>query len=71
VSPNRPLYNYNWDYRHLFNKNGELLVTLLEDNDNRLRVQDDGSIDEYHFGKQGHKYVATVLEDFIKEKGWQ
>ena len=71
VSPNRPLYNYNWDYRHLFNKNGELLVTLLEDNDSRLRVQDDGSIDEYHFGKQGHKYVATVLEDFIKEKGWQ
>lgn len=71
VSPNRPLDNYSWDYRHLFNKNGELHVTLLEDNDKHLRQLDDGSIDYYHFNKKGHKYIATVLEDFIKKMGWR
>lgn len=71
VSPNRPLRKYSWDDRHLFNKNDELHVTLSQDNDEHLRHLDDGSIDYVHFGKKGHKYVATVLEDFIKEKGWQ
>jgi len=69
VSPNRPLNNYSWDYRHLFNKNGELHLTLLEDNDEYLR-HCDGSTDHYHFSKKGHKYVAIELEKFIKEKGW-
>jgi len=70
VSPNRPLDNYSWDYRHLFNKNGELHVTLLEDNDEYLRHMD-GVIDHYHFSKKGHEYVAIELEKFIKEKGWR
>ena len=70
VSPNKPLDNYSWDYRHLFNKNGELHVTLLEDNDEYLRHMD-GVIDHYHFSKKGHEYVAIELEKFIKEKGWR
>ena len=71
VSPNEPLRKYNWDYRHLFNKNGERHITLTQDNDENLRHLDDGSIDYAHFGKKGNEYIAIELEKFIKENKWQ
>ena len=71
VSPNRPLHHYNWNYKHLFNKNGEKHITLSQGNDEYLRHLDDGSIDEYHFGKEGHKYIAMEIEKFIKDNQWQ
>jgi hypothetical protein len=71
VSPNLPLSNYTWDQTHLFNKNGEQHITLLQDNVEYFRHLDDGSIDEYHFGKEGHKYIAMEIEKFIKDNQWQ
>jgi len=71
VSPNKPLSNYNWNYRHLFNKNGEQHITLSQDNDEYFRHSDDGLVDQYHFGKEGHKYIAMEIEKFIKENQWQ
>ena len=80
MSSKRPLSNYGFKDRNLFNKNGELHLNLFEDDehlpsrwrknhDEYLRHMD-GAIDHYHFSKEGHKYVAIELEKFIKEKGW-
>ena len=77
ISSKTPLSNYGFQYRNLFNKNGELHLNLFEDtNDQKVFTHDEylrynnGAIDHYHFSKEGHKYVAIELEKFIKEKGW-
>ena len=77
ISSKTPLSNYGFQYRNLFNKNGELHLNLFEDtNDQKVFTHDEylrynnGAIDHYNFSKEGHKYVAIELEKFIKEKGW-
>ena len=58
---------YNAGNIHLFNKNGEIHIT----DDMTFLYPGEYLEDPGHFNQKGHEYVATVLEDFIKEKGWQ
>tara|TARA_B110000037_G_scaffold168790_1_gene191209 strand:- start:86 stop:832 length:747 start_codon:yes stop_codon:yes gene_type:complete len=69
MSSKRPLSNYCFKYRNLFNKNGELHLNLFEDNNEYFRHMD-GSIDHYHFSKKGHEYVANELKKLTEQQGW-
>ena len=61
------LGGYNSYYVHLFNKNGEIHIT----DDMTFLYPGEYLQDAGHWNQKGHEYVATVLEKFIKEKGWQ
>ena len=67
IVPDGVMAVYNKDNLHLFNKNGEIHIT----DDMTFLYPGEYLEDPGHFNQKGHKYVATVLEDFIKEKGWQ
>ena len=69
MSSKRPLSNYCFKYRNLFNKNGELHLNLFEDNNEYFR-HIDGFIDHYHFSKKGHQYVADELKKVTEQQGW-
>ena len=65
--PNGAMRGYSFNKRDLFNKNNEEHVGYdIDFQYPSIHLQDPG-----HFNQKGHEYVATVLEDFIKEKGWQ
>jgi len=67
VVPDGVMAVYNKEKLHLFNKNGEIHIT----DDMTFLYPGEYLEDPGHFNQKGHEYVATVLEDFIKEKGWQ
>jgi hypothetical protein len=69
MSSKRPLSNYCFKYRNLFNKNGELHLNLFEDNNEYFR-HIDGFVDHYHFSKKGHQYVADELKKVTEQQGW-
>jgi hypothetical protein len=69
MSAKRPLSNYSFKDRNLFNKNGEVHCVLFEDNNEYLR-HIDGFIDHYHFSKKGHEYVADELKKRLEQQGW-
>jgi hypothetical protein len=61
------LGGYSGDNVNLFNKNGEIHIT----DDMTFLYPGEYLQDAGHWNQKGHEYVATVLEKFIKEKGWQ
>jgi len=67
IVPDGVMAVYNKENLHLFNKNGEIHIT----DDMTFLYPGEYLEDPGHFNQKGHEYVATVLEDFIKEKGWQ
>jgi len=58
---------YNLEKIHLFNKNGEIHIT---DGMYFKSPNEYFSIDGTHWNQTGHKYVANVLQKFIKNKKW-
>jgi hypothetical protein len=57
---------YSFNKRHLFNKNNEKHIGY----DLSLQYPSIHMQDESHWNNEGHKYVSSVLEKFIKEEQW-